>query len=233
MIKIYFAFYTNLGCIFILSLIHAISFMTEFIYLTYLDYFGTIVFALSGVMVASRNDMDFFGALVLATATAIGGGTLRDILLDVPSFWMLETLYLYLILATTIIAFAGIHFIDRIPRLHVEIADAIGLASFTLIGTIKADMAGMAAPVCIIMGIMTGVAGGAIRDVLTGRPPTVLKERSFYATACFIGSLVFLLLQPYLALYINLVLSWLLTLSLRMAAIYGLLNVPGFPQRPS
>ena len=199
----------------------------------YLDVFGTIVFALTGIMVAARHDMDLFGAIVLATVTAIGGGTLRDILLDIQPFWMKNVLALYVILGTSILSFIGIHFIERIPRRAVDIADAIGLATFTVLGAVKAHSYGMPSEVAIILGIMTGTAGGAIRDILCNVVPAVLKERSFYATASFAGALFWVLTQDLIEFNLGLILAGLITFGLRMLAIMGYLHVPGFPKKES
>lgn len=194
-----------------------------------LDYFGTIVFALSGALVAGRNDMDLFGAFTLATAAAIGGGTVRDLLLDVTPFWMVDVTYIYLIFIICFVAFTLTHWINRIPRKSVDIADAIGLAAFTVIGTVKTFEAGFALPVCVIMGIMTGVAGGAFRDILSNQVPLVLKERGFYATASFFGGLILVLTTPYIGLVYASILGGSVTLLLRLAAIQWRLSLPSFP----
>ena len=207
--------------------------LDNILFFSYLDFFGTIVFALTGIMVAARHDMDFFGALVLATVTAIGGGTLRDILLDTNIFWIANVSYLYLIAVISIISFICIHFVEKIPRRTVDIADAIGLATFTILGTVKAISLSMPAEVAIIMGIMTGAAGGAIRDILCNVVPAVLKEKSFYATASLIGALSWICLQKFTSMDFetSIIIAGFITFTLRLLAIFGLLYVPGFPKR--
>lgn len=193
-----------------------------------LDIFGTVVFAFSGILLAYRMQIDLFGALVLATATAIGGGTLRDVLLGQTPFWMTNDIYLYVIIATCVVSYFGMNFIDKIPQKSVRIADAIGLAAFTVIGVVKAQNAEMSALICIVMGVMTGVAGGVIRDTLANNVPMVFVENSFYATAAFFGGLVIVLLAPYLDLPYVMVIGGLCTLILRLTAIYTRIGIPYF-----
>lgn len=195
-----------------------------------LDYFGTIVFALSGALAAGRKDMDFFGALVLATATAIGGGTIRDLLLDAPVFWMTQTIYLLLILSTCFLAYFFMRSINRIRRKYIEIADAIGLAAFTVIGCYKTIQFGFPPSIAVVMGIMTGVAGGVIRDVLCNEVPLVLSSRHLYATACLFGALCFVGVYTHVDIQWALLLGGLVTLSLRIAAIQWGLKIPSFPK---
>ncbi len=198
--------------------------------LLWLDYFGTIVFALSGALAAGRKDMDFFGALVLATATAIGGGTIRDLLLDAPVFWMEKTIYLMVILATCFLSYFFMRSISRIRRKYIEIADAVGLATFTMIGCYKTLLFGFDAEIAIVMGIMTGVAGGVIRDVLCNEVPLVLSSRHLYATACLFGALCFVTVYTYTGAQWALLLGGIVTLSLRIAAIEWGLKIPSFPK---
>ena len=196
--------------------------------LFFLDLFGTVVFAFSGILLAYRMQIDLFGALVLATATAIGGGTIRDVLLDQPPVWMTDNIYLYLIIGTCVVSYFGMNFIEKIPKKSVSIADAVGLAAFTVIGVIKAQNADMSPLICIIMGIMTGVAGGVIRDILANNVPMVFIENSFYATAACFGGIVIVLTSPYLELPYVMVLGGTCTLFLRLLAIYTRFGIPYF-----
>ncbi|BBI63343.1 hypothetical protein HSBAA_46490 [Vreelandella sulfidaeris] len=145
----------------------------------WLDMAGVIVFALSGVILACRSRMDPIGMLVLASVTGIGGGTLRDLVLGVrPVFWVTDPTYLWVILATVSVSLMGFHYIHRLSRGFLPIADAFGLALFTVIGAHKALLLGTSGMVAVLMGMMTGVAGGMIRDVLAQRVPMVLREGS-------------------------------------------------------
>ena len=138
--------------------------MNELLY--WLDIFGIIVFALSGALMAGRYKLDPFGVVVLASVTAIGGGTIRDIILQTPVFWVVEPLYIYVILITALLTIILVREPKRIPKRFLLIADALGLALFAVLGTQKSLALGSPIPVAILMGTLTGVAGGMIRDVL-------------------------------------------------------------------
>ncbi|MGB8713135.1 MAG: trimeric intracellular cation channel family protein [Onishia taeanensis] len=201
--------------------------MTALVY--WMDMAGVIVFALSGVILACRTRMDPFGMLVLAAVASIGGGTIRDLVLGVrPVFWVTDPTYLWVVLATVGLSILGFHYIHRLTRTFLPVTDACGLALFTVIGTHKALMLGSAGVVAVLMGMMTGVAGGMLRDVLARRVPMVLRQE-IYATASIIGGTAYVLLlelQMNTVLSIGLALG--LTLSLRLAAIYWQLSLPTF-----
>ncbi len=209
--------------------------MASLIY--WLDMAGVIVFALSGVILACRSRMDPFGMLVLAAVTGIGGGTLRDLVLGVrPVFWVNDPTYLWVILATVGLSILGFHYIHRLSRGFLPVADAFGLALFTVIGTHKALLLEAPGVVAVLMGLLTGVAGGMVRDVLARRMPMVLRQE-VYATAAIAGGVTYVSLDA-LAMpgALNLALSLLVTLGLRLAAIHWRLALPTFAwvviQRP-
>lgn len=159
-----------------------------------LDLVGVVVFAISGVLEAGRRQMDIFGAVVLALVTALGGGTLRDVILQHgPVFWVADPTY---VIAVTLAALAAFVVVRRVPlpRRFLLVADAAGLAVFAVMGTQKALGAGAAPVVALGMGVITGVAGGVIRDVLCNEVPLVLR-REIYATAALSGGLLFWLLR--------------------------------------
>lgn len=195
----------------------------------WLDMAGVIVFALSGVILACRSRMDPIGMLVLAAVTGIGGGTLRDLVLGVrPVFWVTDPAYLWVILATVSVSLMGFHYIHRLSRGFLPIADAFGLALFTVIGTHKALLLGSSGTVAVLMGMMTGVAGGMIRDVLAQRVPMVLREE-IYATAAMAGGVVYVALDALAApLTLTIAASLCVTLGLRVAAIHWRLSLPLF-----
>ncbi|MBD3896552.1 trimeric intracellular cation channel family protein [Halomonas sp. ML-15] len=201
--------------------------MTGWVY--WLDMAGVIVFALSGVILACRSRMDPFGMLVLAAVTGIGGGTLRDLVLGVrPVFWVSDPTYLWVILATVAVSILGFHYIHRLTRTFLPVTDAFGLALFTVIGAHKALLLGSPGVVAVLMGLMTGVAGGMIRDLLARRVPMVLRQE-VYATASIAGGTVFVVLstlQAPTAMAIGLGLA--VTLGLRLAAIRWHLALPTF-----
>ncbi|MDO6764239.1 trimeric intracellular cation channel family protein [Agarivorans sp. 1_MG-2023] len=155
-----------------------------------LDLFGTAVFAISGVLVASRRKMDLFGALVLACVTAIGGGTIRDMALGAsPVFWVENGLYLWVILIASLSSVLLLNNFPTPPRWLLPVADAIGMAVFMAIGAEKALQYGAPMIVAVTMGVITACGGGMIRDVLANQVPLVL-QREVYATACIVGGLV-------------------------------------------
>jgi len=200
--------------------------MNELLY--YLDIFGIIVFALSGALMAGRYQLDPFGVVVLASVTAVGGGTIRDVILQTPVFWVEKPYYLYVILITAILTIILIRQPKRIPKRFLLIADALGLALFAVLGTQKALYLGAPIPVAIVLGTITGVAGGMIRDVLCNVIPMILRQE-IYALAAMLGGGLFILLH-----WLNwtetqaIVTSMSAALLLRLAAIYWRVSLPAF-----
>src|SRR5690606_12060419 len=158
------------------------------------NLFGVAVFAISGALAAGRKSLDLVGVVVLATVTAVGGGTLRDLLLDRhPVFWIAETENLVVALAAALLTLVYVRF-RHPPERALLIADGLGLAVFTIGGTQIAAATGMSGFLPAIMGVMTGVAGGAVRDVLTAEIPLILRRGHLYATAALAGASLYLLL---------------------------------------
>lgn len=159
-----------------------------------LDLAGVAVFAVSGALAAGRKELDLLGVVVLAALTAIGGGTLRDLLLSRhPVFWVADGRYLIVILAAAVLTVAYVRVLPA-PGEALLVADALGLALFAISGAQIAGAAGCPAIVVVLMGTMTGVAGGVLRDVLTAQIPLILR-RDIYATAAIAGIALYLLLQ--------------------------------------
>ena len=162
----------------------------------WLDLFGTAVFAVSGVLAARENKLDWYGGMVLAVVTAIGGGTFRDLVLGrTPVFWVQDNLYLWVALTAAVATYPVIGAL-RVNRWLLW-SDAFGLGLFTLIGCQAALASGASPMVAIIMGVATGTFGGMIRDLLCGRVPLVLKQE-IYATAAVLGGIAYWLLTSYL-----------------------------------
>ena len=153
------------------------------------DRIGVFVFALSGGIAAARKEMDLFGVLVLAFLTAVGGGTLRDLILDAPVFWLADTLSLGLSAAGGLVAFFLWKPIDAFRPLRW--ADAAGLALFSVAGAAKAASLGHSFVIVLIMGTMTASAGGLLRDVVANRVPMLLLPGELYATAALLGAGVY------------------------------------------
>src|SRR5512141_2272378 len=158
-----------------------------------LDLFGVAVFAITGSLAAGKKHMDLFGVVVLALATALGGGTLRDLILGAyPVFWISSPTYIFVSTGVALAVFFLARFV-RPPARALTFADAFGLAVFTVIGADKAISLGVPGSIAVIMGVMTGVAGGIIRDMLSGEIPLVLRKE-IYATASLCGAATFAVL---------------------------------------
>jgi len=182
-----------------------------------LDLIGCGVFAISGAIIAYQKKMDGVGVLVLAGVTAIGGGTTRDLLLDAPVFWLTQPSYIYAILVASIIAIIWLNRSKAIPEKALEVADAIGLGLFVIMGTNKAIEYGVSDVTAIILGMMTGCFGGMIRDVLANRIPMILKKE-LYAFCCIVGASLYVILLPHSTLIAASV-AFTAIFLLRMAAI--------------
>lgn len=193
-----------------------------------LELLGVAVFAVSGALAAGRKRLDLVGVVVIATVTAIGGGTLRDLLLDRhPVFWIADPVNLYVIVASALLT---VLFGRRWPppSRTLVVADALGLALFTIGGAQIAERAGLPAIVVVIMGTLTGVAGGALRDVLSAEIPMVMRQGRIYATAAIMGVVVYLILQGLLPQTVAALLGMACIAALRFAAILWDLSVPVF-----
>jgi uncharacterized membrane protein YeiH len=158
-----------------------------------LDFFGTFAFGLSGALTAIKKDMDLFGIFVVALVTAIGGGTIRDILLGhFPVFFLDQPVYIYLSVAAAFGAFFFHKALFKIDSV-ILIADAIGLGTFVCIGVSKAIAAQVSFTGAVLLGLITAVVGGIIRDLLENEIPAVFI-RDFYAMTCILGGTTYVLL---------------------------------------
>jgi uncharacterized membrane protein YeiH len=192
------------------------------------DLAGTAVFAITGALAAGRKRMDIFGVVVLGCVTALGGGTLRDVVLGSrPVFWISDTLYL----AVASLAAIGTFLLAQRFRFHgnvLMVADAIGLAVFTVIGFQKGFQQTQEYSIAIVMGVATAVVGGIIRDLLSGEIPLILR-REIYASASLCGAALLALLS-YLQLPSPLAVpaAFLSSLLIRLAALHWNLALPLF-----
>lgn len=162
--------------------------------LTIFDYIGTFVFAISGTLAAANKRLDFFGAAIIGMVTAVGGGTVRDVLLgDLPVGWMLNINYFWAVIAGVLVT---IVFKTQVTKLRktLFLFDTIGIAIFTLLGLKKALLFDIEAPMAVLMGLSSAVVGGVIRDTLCNEVPLIF-QREIYATACIIGALIYLALH--------------------------------------
>jgi uncharacterized membrane protein YeiH len=160
---------------------------------TALDWLGVIAFTITGALVASRKQMDVVGFIVLGTVTGIGGGTLRDLLLGLPVFWVREPAYLITCALVSILVFFAAH-IPRSRYRYLLWFDATGLALFAVIGAEKAAAAGADFIVAVAMGVITATFGGVVRDLLGNETPVILS-REIYASAALAGAVAFIALM--------------------------------------
>ncbi len=198
--------------------------MQQLIYM--LDLFGVAIFAITGSLAAGKKHMDLFGVVVLATVTALGGGTVRDMILGIgPAFWVTDPTYLIVVVIAAITTFLLVR-IKNLPAKALIVADAIGLAVFTIVGTEKAINADVSASISVVMGVTTGVFGGMVRDVLAGEIPLILRKE-IYATASLCGAIVFYVIFAIFELETPAVFaSFLVILALRLAAIKWNISLP-------
>ncbi|WP_299110476.1 trimeric intracellular cation channel family protein [uncultured Winogradskyella sp.] len=161
------------------------------------DILGTIAFAISGALIAMNKRMDPFGVLIIAFVTAVGGGTLRDIMIGIePVSWMKNMTFVYVIIGS--VAFSVV-FRKRINYLRKSLFlfDTIGIALYTLVGVETGLNAGLHPIICIALGTMTACFGGVLRDVLCNEIPVVFRKE-IYATACILGGLTYFILRKFL-----------------------------------
>ncbi|MDI5893368.1 trimeric intracellular cation channel family protein [Flavobacterium algoritolerans] len=161
-----------------------------------LDIIGTMAFAMSGALTAMNKKMDPFGVFIIAFVTAVGGGTLRDIMIGrTPVGWMLDLKYVYVIIIGFILAIIFRKKFDRL-RTSLFLFDTIGLGVFTLIGLEKGINIGLHPVICVALGTMTACFGGVIRDILCTEIPVIFR-REIYATICILGGIVFFILREF------------------------------------
>ena len=170
-------------------------------FVNWCDYLGTLAFAISGIRLAAGKGLDWFGAYVVGFVTAVGGGTIRDILLDIKPFWLVQPSYLII---TALGLIFTIIFRRQVVRLNhcLFVFDAIGLGLFVVVGVAKSYAAGFPWWVAVIMGTVTGSFGGLLRDVLINETPLIFRT-DFYASACVLGSIIYVLMGRYSSLPIE------------------------------
>lgn len=158
-----------------------------------IDILGTVAFAISGVLVAMEKKLDLFGVLIIAFVTAVGGGTLRDLLIgNTPVGWMTTPSY---ILTISITVIAAILFVKQLRyfRKSLFLFDTIGIGLYTMVGIEKGLNAGLSPVICIILGTITASFGGVIRDILCNEIPVIFRKE-VYATICILGGVIYFIL---------------------------------------
>lgn len=185
------------------------------------------VFAVTGVLAGLRKEADVFSLLIFGLVTALGGGTIRDIILNIPVFWVDDLSYIWVAAGASLLAFFVYRLFSRAFRLLLYL-DAIGVALFTIEAINKVLDLGHPPLIAIIMGIITGIGGGLVRDVLTDRP-NLLMTKDLYATPILLGSILYLSLLIFAPSFS---LSWLVAMififGVRAMAIYWNLSMPGW-----
>jgi len=201
---------------------------------TVLDLIGTAVFAVSGALAAGRKQLDLLGVLVLALVTAVGGGTIRDVLLDRhPIFWLADPRY---VLAVAAAALGTVAWTRRrpAPESALLVADAIGLGAYAIVGAQVVERAGLPAASGVLLGAVTGAAGGAVRDVLCAEIPYVLRRGNLYASAALAGAGTYFALErlgaPRGAAAVT---GALVTVTVRLASIRWQLQLPVYQLEPA
>jgi uncharacterized membrane protein YeiH len=197
----------------------------------FLNFAGVFVFAATGALAASRRQLDIVGFIFLANITGIGGGTLRDLILSTPVFWVQEPIYL---LAGTLAAFAvyfTAHMVESRYRVLLWL-DAIGMSAYTVMGAAKGLALGVSAPVAIVTGIFTATLGGILRDMVAGEP-SVFMRREIYITAALAGACLYVgLARLGVDPFFSAVVAALTSFTVRGGALYFGWNLPVYKSRP-
>lgn len=201
--------------------------MTPFV-TTFLDFFGVAVFAISGALTAGRNKFDIFGVIVVALIACLGGGTLRDIILNAhPVVWVKSSSFLLVGIIAALATFLLVR-LQKMPLRTLEICDAIGLAFFTMAGMQKTLAMGHSPGIVLLMGLTTGVAGGILRDVVCNEIPLIF-HKEIYATAAIAGGSLFLgLLALEVDPDIGVIAGMVTILVLRLTGIFYGISLPAF-----
>jgi uncharacterized membrane protein YeiH len=197
-----------------------------------LDSIGIVAFAITGALVASRKEMDIVGFALLGTVTGIGGGTIRDLLLGAPVFWVGKPGYLVACVVVSALVFSTAHLLESRFRVLLWL-DAVGMALFAVVGAEIASLAGANGIVAITMGVITATFGGIIRDLLGGEVPIILS-REIYASAALAGAASFVVLMTLVASReLALGVSFAVAFMIRAAALEFGWSLPRYRPRPA
>lgn len=188
-------------------------------YIYILDLIGTFVFAISGALIASKKQFDAFGTLVIAFVTAVGGGTLRDMMIgSTPVGWMNDTNYIIIVGLGLITSILFKKYIRKLSK-TMFLFDTIGIGLFTILGLQKTLGLGLSPMIAVIMGMVSAVFGGVVRDTLTNEVPLVFRKE-VYATACLLGGILYLILDVF-----HLEESWKIAITVLVIMIIRILAV--------
>jgi len=184
-----------------------------------LDLIGTLVFAISGTLVASEKKMDLFGATFIGFITAIGGGTIRDIMIGVmPVSWITDINYFYSIIVGVLLTIFLKNYLSKL-RKTIFLFDTIGISVFTVLGIQKALDNDIILPIAILFGVISAVVGGIMRDIICNEVPLILRKE-IYASACLIGGLVYVTLDELCISHnFNFIITTFIILTIRLLSV--------------
>jgi|TARA_R100000935_G_scaffold19082_1_gene36714 uncharacterized membrane protein YeiH len=183
-----------------------------------IDILGTIAFAVSGALTAMKKQMDLFGIFIIAFVTSVGGGTLRDVLIDANITWMRDLTFVYVIIGATILSIIFRKKLGYVRR-SLFLFDTIGIALYTVVGVQKGIAADFPPLICIALGTMSACFGGVIRDILCNEIPVIFRK-NIYATACILGGLVyFLLIRMNISSNLIVIISGSVVITVRLLAV--------------
>lgn len=199
----------------------------EYIYIA--ELIGTAVFSITGALAAQGKRLDILGVVVVGVVTALGGGTIRDIVMDAyPLGWVRDTSYLWTAILSAMSAFVLCRY-WRYPRRVLLVLDGMGLALFAIMGAQKAMFYQMPPVIVVMMGMMTGCFGGLLRDIITRQVPLILqRDGEFYATCALLGSVLYVVLHGWIDERDLAVICMAFIFLLRIASIFGNLRLPEF-----
>lgn len=190
-----------------------------------IDILGTIAFAVSGGLTAMKKRLDLFGIFIIAFVTAVGGGTLRDMLIDAPITWMNDLTFFYVIVVATILAVIFRRKLNYVRR-SLFLFDTIGIALYTIVGVEKGIAAGFSPVICVALGTISACFGGVIRDILCNEIPVIFRK-NIYATACILGGFAyFLLIKTTLTSDFVVLISGAIVIIIRLLAVIFNLSLP-------
>ncbi|RNL85628.1 trimeric intracellular cation channel family protein [Sinomicrobium pectinilyticum] len=191
-----------------------------------IDLLGVVSFAISGVLAALQKKLDIFGVFIIAFVTAVGGGTIRDILIGTePVTWLQDNVYMYTIIITVIFALI---FKEKLKYLRTSLFlfDTIGIGLYTLVGIEKGLAVELSAVMCVVLGTITACFGGVVRDILCNDIP-VIFHREIYATACVVGAVAYFLLRSLpVSDDVVFIASILIVIAIRLLAVKFQLALP-------
>jgi uncharacterized membrane protein YeiH len=195
-------------------------------FLQVIEFIGTFAFAISGIRMAAAKNFDWFGGYCCGFAVAIGGGTIRDVMLGTTPFWMTNPVYIVCTALALLLVILFEEHVNRVYNTFLHIFDTLGLALFTVVGIQKSLLFGQPYWVAVILGCITGAAGGMIRDILLNEVPLIFRKE-IYAMACVCGGIVYCLLDRWgMEVRVTSIITFLVVCLIRLLAVQYHLSLP-------